>query len=231
MCRGKTLPCHDWITAIIAEGRGLLRRWVLPVLLAQRGNSRGQNLPWNQHTKEGHESNTSGAGSNCSFLLKRFVRLLKRSAARGVRAFSSTAVAGACSSNPGLQGGFFFFSLDKTHVHRKLLYCTSPGRRGKQPNQWGGGRLRSLSSPRKHDALLRLCPVSRFQNNTNFYKKPPQRHDVIFCSGWPQQWLQPVNTQPGQQTNWLVKIRPRLKLQRTSKPLRFHRESLEGLLD
>ena len=28
------------------------------------------------------------------------------------------------------------------------------------------------------------------EHNTNFKKKkkkPPQRHDVIFCSGWPQQ--------------------------------------------
>ena len=175
MCWGKTLPCHDWIIAIIAEGRGLLRRWVLPVLLAQRGNSRGQNLPWNQHTKEGHESNTSRAGSNCSFLLKRFVRLLKRSTARGVRAFSSTAVAGACSSNPGLQEGFFFFFFspcrrgsavgertEKTHVQRKLLYCTSAGRRGKQPNQWGVGRLRSLSSP--PNPTLSFLSVQ----NTNF---------------------------------------------------------------
>lgn len=53
VCRGKALPCHDWIIAIIAEGRGLLCAWVLPVLLAQRGNSRGQNLPWKRHTKEG----------------------------------------------------------------------------------------------------------------------------------------------------------------------------------
>lgn len=52
MCRAKALPCDDWIIAIIAEGRGLLRGWVLPVLFAQRGNSHGQNLPWNQHTKE-----------------------------------------------------------------------------------------------------------------------------------------------------------------------------------
>lgn len=36
----------------MAEGRGLLRRRVLPVLLAQRGNIRGQNLPWNRRTKE-----------------------------------------------------------------------------------------------------------------------------------------------------------------------------------
>lgn len=84
MCRGKALPRDDWIIAIIAEGRGLLCSWVLPVLLAQRGNSRGQNLPWNQHTKRGHESNTTRAGSNCSFLLKCFVRF-KRSSARGVR--------------------------------------------------------------------------------------------------------------------------------------------------
>lgn len=46
--------------------------------------------------KRGHESNTTGAGSNCSFLPKCVVRL-KRSTTRRVRLFSLTAVRGACS--------------------------------------------------------------------------------------------------------------------------------------
>lgn len=103
VCRGKALPCHDWIIAIIAEGRGLLCAWVLPVLLAQRGNSRGQNLPWNRHTKEGAVKATRpGAGSNCSFLLRKpDVRFIKERVTGSEKRL-------AC---------FFFFFLCETRAH------------------------------------------------------------------------------------------------------------------
>lgn len=53
-------------------------------------------------------------------------------------------------------------------------------------NEVAGGYGRSARL--ENTTLSFVCvQFHGFRTTQTFYKKPPQRHDVIFCSGWPQQ--------------------------------------------
>lgn len=53
-------------------------------------------------------------------------------------------------------------------------------------NEVAGGYGRSARL--ENTTLSFVCvQFHGFRTTQTFKKKPPQRHDVIFCSGWPQQ--------------------------------------------
>lgn len=106
-----------------AEGRAPLRCRVLPVLAAQRGNSCRHKSALEPAHKRGPERSTSGAGSNCSFLLKAW-RTEKRPSVCA-EAFSTQAQHKSTSRYLFL---FFFYSVMAREHGVSAESCTEQAR-------------------------------------------------------------------------------------------------------
>lgn len=157
----------------MAEGRGLLRRWVLPVLRTQRGNIRGQNLPWNRRTKEAMKAPWPEQVVIAPLCWR--ARSIWKGAQRVAWCFQVDSGKGGALVSPAAKVSSSYFGC---HGTRARVVCRRAQRKHeskrlswgvKPPNQGGGWRLAlqdTVATDHLQSAFHKLDPDTNIKTST-----------------------------------------------------------------